>query len=77
MALYSIHFLSIMDKKRENNILLTMKVAVCYITLSQMTCGCSSVAEPQPSKLVVWVRFPSPAPFVFVPVAQLDRATDF
>ena len=23
---------------------------------------CSSVVEPQPSKLVVWVRFPSPAP---------------
>ena len=25
-------------------------------------CGCSSMVEPQPSKLVVWVRFPSPAP---------------
>lgn len=24
--------------------------------------GCSSMVEPQPSKLVVWVRFPSPAP---------------
>ena len=28
----------------------------------QHICGCSSVVEPQPSKLVVWVRFPSPAP---------------
>ena len=27
-----------------------------------LTCGCSSVVEPQPSKLVVRVRFPSPAP---------------
>jgi hypothetical protein len=24
--------------------------------------GCSSKAEPQPSKLMMWVRFPSPAP---------------
>ena len=27
-------------------------------------CGCSSMVEPQPSKLMAWVRFPSPAPFV-------------
>ena len=27
-------------------------------------CGCSSMVEPQPSKLMVWVRFPSPAPHV-------------
>ena len=25
-------------------------------------CGCSSMVELQPSKLIVWVRFPSPAP---------------
>ena len=25
-------------------------------------CGCSSTVELQPSKLVAWVRFPSPAP---------------
>ena len=25
-------------------------------------CGCSSMVEPQPSKLITWVRFPSPAP---------------
>ncbi len=24
--------------------------------------GCSSKVEPQPSKLMMWVRFPSPAP---------------
>ena len=24
--------------------------------------GCSSTVEPQPSKLMTWVRFPSPAP---------------
>ena len=27
-------------------------------------CGCSSMVEPQPSKLITWVRFPSPALFV-------------
>ena len=27
------------------------------------SCGCSSMVEPQPSKLVVWVRSPSPAPY--------------
>jgi hypothetical protein len=25
-------------------------------------CGCSSMVELQPSKLIAWVRFPSPAP---------------
>ena len=29
----------------------------------EFICGCSSVVEPQPSKLVARVRFPSPAPF--------------
>ena len=32
------------------------------------TCGCSSVVEHQPSKLDMWVRFPSPA---YARVAQL------
>ena len=45
--------------------------------------GCSSVVEYQPSKLTMWVRFPSPAPLrvrfpsLYVLVAQLDRATAF
>ena len=39
------------------------------------TRGCSSVVEYQPSKLAMWVRFPSPAPYE--PVAQPDRATAF
>ena len=45
------------------------------------SCGCSSVVEHQPSKLDMWVRFPSPAlASIFdadVFVAQLDRATAF
>ena len=46
-------------------------------------CGCSSMVEFQPSKLVAWVRFPSPAPSAqallmgYAPLAQLDRATAF
>ncbi len=28
---------------------------------SKKICGCSSMVEPQPSKLIAWVRFPSPA----------------
>ena len=45
------------------------------------------MVESQPSKLIAWVRFPSPAPLIFAvyccglvryaPVAQLDRATAF
>ena len=36
--------------------------------------GCSSMVEPQPSKLMMWVRSPSPAPFkigcAFAHIAQ-------
>ena len=39
-------------------------------------CGCSSMVEFQPSKLITRVRFPSPAPR-YVLVAQPDRATAF
>ena len=35
---------------------------------NKITCGCSSVVEHQPSKLDMWVRFPSPA---YARVAQL------
>ena len=31
-----------------------------------LMCGCSSMVEPQPSKLVARVRFPSPAPLIHV-----------
>ncbi len=30
--------------------------------MNNMYCGCSSMVEPQPSKLMMWVRSPSPAP---------------
>ena len=32
------------------------------ILLCASLCGCSSMVESQPSKLIAWVRFPSPAP---------------
>ena len=35
--------------------------------------GCSSMVEPQPSKLVVWVRFPSPAPTVWESSGEATR----
>ena len=48
--------------------------------IAKHKCRCSLVVELQPSKLTVWVRFPSSAPFTRVnnaPIAQLDRATAF
>ena len=47
------------------------------VTPTKLYCGCSLVVKPQPSKLMLWVRFPSPAPISYGPVAQLDRATAF
>jgi hypothetical protein len=38
-------------------------------------CGCSSMVESQPSKLVVWVRFPSPAPYIGL--SPSGKARDF
>ena len=32
---------------------------------TSLTCGRSSMVEPQPSKLMMWVRSPSPAPSYF------------
>ena len=29
---------------------------------TKTSCRCSSMVEPQPSKLMTWVRFPLPAP---------------
>ena len=37
---------------------------------SRFTGGCSSMVEPQPSKLMMWVRSPSPAPENFAHIAQ-------
>lgn len=34
----------------------------CCGTIADVSCGCSSMAEPEPSKLMTRVRFPSPAP---------------
>ena len=38
------------------------------------TCGCSSMVELQPSKLVTWVRFPSPALFYALPAPVTRRS---
>ncbi len=39
-------------------------------------CGRSSMAEPQPSKLVMRVRFPSPAPTALLTVGLIARDAD-
>ncbi len=36
----------------------------------RVQCGCSSMVEPQPSKLMTWVRFPSPAPLMATVVCR-------
>src|SRR5215475_13644469 len=43
----------------------------CSVPLALAECGCSSMVERQPSKLITWVRFPSPAPTGSAHVAQL------
>ena len=68
------------------------KVGACGTILGltfQPYAGVVQWLESQPSKLVVWVRFPSPAPTRrkgtialggikrYAPIAQLDRATAF
>ncbi len=36
-------------------------------------CGCSLVVELQPSKLTMWVRFPSSAPYVKIVELEIVR----
>ena len=46
---------------------LTIKESFAIIVRHCVKCGCSSMVEHQPSKLVAWVRFPSPAPKTALP----------
>ncbi len=43
---------------------------LCYI-INEMKRGCSSMVERKPSKLTVWVRFPSPAHFYHLSKGQM------
>ena len=52
----------LVKKHEKNSNLLLTKSKHCVIIFRQSFCGCSSMVEFQPSKLAVWVRFPSPAP---------------
>ena len=38
--------------------------------------GCSSMVEPQPSKLMTWVRFPLPAPEQFGVLADVAQLVE-
>jgi hypothetical protein len=40
------------------------------------TGGCSSTVEPQPSKLIMWVRFPSPAPLTGSAAAMFKAVSE-
>ena len=51
-------------EQRTENPRVTGSIPVLGITVSYLSCGCSSMVEHQPSKLDTWVRFPSPALFV-------------
>src|ERR1700704_5910324 len=44
------------------------------VPLASAECGCSSMVERQPSKLITWVRFPSPAPNGCGPRSSVGRA---
>ena len=57
-----------------NNADIIVKVVGCK---PSKLAGVVQWLESQPSKLIVWVRFPSPAFTYYAPVAQLDRATAF
>ena len=65
-----------------------MRTKVRILLSPPLLSGCSSMVEPQPSKLAAWVRFPSPAPnfckvppylnkevvfFVFIILVSLKR----
>src|SRR3982074_2707959 len=43
------------------------------VPLATTECGCSSMVERQPSKLITWVRFPSPAPNGAAPRTSVGR----
>ena len=42
--------------------MLDIRNFICYTKEVEWRCGCSSMVESQPSKLIVRVRFPLPAP---------------
>ncbi len=46
------------------------------IAVSNRAGGCSSMVEPQPSKLMTWVRFPSPAPDVSPSAGDVCESSD-
>ena len=46
------------------------------VTRRVKECGCSSMVEPQPSKLMTWVRFPSPAPVGSVTSAHVAQSVE-
>ena len=64
-------------KTKDKNIKKILKKVLTVIRKSfiiyncQEQCRCSSMVEPQPSKLMTWVRFPLPAPHLFIKCGKL------
>ena len=54
-----------MEKQKNFKKVLTKdkKTIIIYKCQEENYCRCSSMVEPQPSKLMTWVRFPLPAPY--------------
>ena len=67
---------AICDPKRTGDSSQNRRVAEMRWTTHTTRCGCSSVVEPQPSKLVAWVRFPSPAPSLIPRMRHLTDHAD-
>ena len=53
------------NKKNIKKLLTKYKITVIIYTCQEELCRCSSMVEPQPSKLMTRVRFPLPAPDFF------------
>ena len=64
------------SEKKSDFDLQNEKTGVYYKHTNEMCCGCSSMVEPQPSKLIVRVRFPSPAPISSGGVPERPKGAD-
>ena len=67
-----------MEKQKNCEKVLTKykKTIIIYKCQEEKYCRCSSMVEPQPSKLMTWVRFPLPAPVTFLFelfIEQIDK----
>ena len=68
-VLLDIRYSQLVAVKKYSICILDIAGRICYNTIRPLnltTCGCSSVVEHQLPKLIVRVRFPSPAPYALI-----------